>query len=716
MVTVFIAQIVALLLVGRLMGEVAHRLKQPAVIGQLLAGVLLGPSVLGSWPAAEHWLFPPSPAQKAMLDGVAQLGILMLLLLTGMETNLAIVKRVQRAALGVTFFGIALPFAGGFALGQALPATLLANPGARLLTSLFLGIALAISSVKIVAAVIKQLDFTHRRVGQVMLAAAVLDDTLGWVILAVVFGLARHGTVDFAVLWRTVLGALGFMLLSFTLGGRAVSFVIRWSNDHFQTELAVVTVILLILGVFALTTDGLGLHTALGAFVAGMLIGRSPILTSHIESELRGLITALFMPVFFGLAGLGTDFGLLRNGSILGWALIVILVATLGKFAGAFAGGRVGGLSWRESTAVGCGMNARGSTEVIIATLGLSMGVLSPTLFTLIVIMAIVTTLVMPSTLGAALRRIPLTGDEARRLEQREFEQGSYVAKLERLLIAVDQSQSGQLASRLAGLLAGARGMPTTVLPVKHTASKAAGAGGAAPAVAEAAGQAQVPAEVEVAATGSAVAIEVATPSGNSRVQEAVGLEAKKGFDLVWVGIDPATDAAGEINEEVAELVAGFAGHAAIVSARGKLARRSAPGSLRILLAVTGTAYSNRAAEMALALAHASRSTLTALYVDPQAPLSRWRQTFATSYRARRQGESVLKAVVELGGHFQTTVRTRAAQGPDAARALLNELGSAPYDLIVMGVTPRSGETLFFGRVAAAILQKSPESVLLLAT
>ena len=106
----------------------------------------------------------------------------------------------------------------------------------------------------------------------------------------------------------------------------------------------------------------------------------------------------------------------------------MVLVATLGKFAGAFAGGRVGGLSWRESTAVGCGMNARGSTEVIIATLGLSMGVLSHTLFTLIVIMAIVTTLVMPSTLGAALRRIPLTGDEARRLEQREFEQGSYVA------------------------------------------------------------------------------------------------------------------------------------------------------------------------------------------------------------------------------------------------------------------------------------------------
>lgn len=715
-VATFIAQIVALLLVGRLLGEVAHRLKQPAVIGQLLAGVVLGPSILGWWPGAEQWLFPSAPAQKAMLDAVAQLGILMLLLLTGMETNLAIVRQVKRAAIGVTLFGIALPFGGGFTLGQLLPEALLPNPGARLLTSLFLGVALAISSVKIVATVIQQLNFTHRRVGQVLLASAVLDDTLGWLILAVIFGLARHGTVDFGVLWKTVLGAVGFMVLSFTIGWRAVSFAIRWTNDHFQTELAVVTMILLIMGLFALTTDGLGLHTALGAFVAGMLIGRSPILTTHIETQLRGLITALFMPVFFGLAGLGTNFGQLRNGPVLAWALVVILVASIGKFGGALIGGRVGGLSWRESLAVGCGMNARGSTEVIIATLGLSMGVLSPTLFTLIVMMAIVTTLIMPSTLGAALRRVPLTPEEARRLEQREFDRGSYVAKLERLLIAVDESRSGQLASRLVGLLAGARGMPTTVLPVKHTARAASKQGGAAPAVAVAAGEARVTSASETAATGAAVSIEVAAPAAAARPQEAVAVEARKGFDLVWVGVEPITDAAGEIDKAVGELVAGFGGHAAIVTARGKLAKSTASRSLRILLSVTGTAYSSRAAEIALALAHASRGTLTALYVDPEASFAAWRRNIAGPLRARRQGEAVLKEVVDLGVHFETTVRTRIQYSGDAAQAILKELKKAPYDLIVMGVTPRSGETLFFGAVPSTVVRKAPESVILVAT
>ena len=212
------------------------------------------------------------------------------------------------------------------------------------------------------------------------------------------------------------------------------------------------------------------------------------------------------------------------------------------------------------------------------------------------------------------------------------------------------------------------------------------------------------------------MAIEVAAPSSTSRPQEAVAVEARKGFDLVWVGVDPITDAAGAIDKDVGDLVAGFKGHAAIVTARGKLAQSAASGPLRILLAVTGTAYSSRAAEIALALAHASRSTLTALYVDPEASLARWPQNFAGPLKAQRQGESVLKEVVDLGAHFETTVRTRIKFTVDAAQAILNELKAAPYDLLVMGVTPRSGETLFFGTVPSTVLKKAPQSVLLIAT
>src|SRR5262249_32113190 len=157
---VFLCQIIALLACGRLMGELMQRIGQPAVMGQLIAGILLGPSVLGAlWPELQHSLFPASPDQKAMTDAVAQLGILLLLLLTGMETDLSVVRRSRRAAFSVSIAGILVPFLCGVLLGELLPDTLLPNPGERLIAALFLGTALSISSVKIVAMVVREVGF-----------------------------------------------------------------------------------------------------------------------------------------------------------------------------------------------------------------------------------------------------------------------------------------------------------------------------------------------------------------------------------------------------------------------------------------------------------------------------------------------------------------------------------------------------------------------------
>src|SRR4029077_20222032 len=169
-------------------------------------------------------------------------------------------------------------------------------------------------------------------------------------------------------------------------------------------------------------------------------------------------------PVFFGLAGLTTNLAVLANPDLLLLTIGLIVIASLGKFSGAFLGGRLGGMSWAQSLALGCGMNARGSTEVIIATIGLSMGVLNESLFTTIVAMAVVTTMSMPPMLRWALARLPLSPEEAARLEREEFEAKGFVPNIERVLVAVDASPSGQLTSRLVGLLAGARPIPTSVI------------------------------------------------------------------------------------------------------------------------------------------------------------------------------------------------------------------------------------------------------------
>ncbi len=345
---------------------------------------------------------------------------------------------------------------------------MLPDPGKRLITSLFLGTALSIASVKIVATVIREMNFMRRTVGQVIMASAIIDDTVGWIITAMIFSLALQG----ARRWRqpspkASLGTLAFMGVSFTIGRRIVFIIIRWVNDTFVSDFAVITAILLIMCAMAIITDLIGVHTVLGAFVAGILIGESPILTRHIDEQLRGLIIAFFMPVFFGTAGLSADLTILKDPAILALTAGLIVIASIGKFGGAFIGGKLGGLTFRESLALGTGMNARGSTEVIVATIGLSMGALSQNLFTMIVAMAVITTTAMPPTLRWALARLPMRKDEKQRLEREEMEARGFVPKLERLLLAVDESANGRFASRVAGLLAGGNAMPTTVMHIK---------------------------------------------------------------------------------------------------------------------------------------------------------------------------------------------------------------------------------------------------------
>jgi Kef-type K+ transport system membrane component KefB len=442
---VFLAQLITLMLVGRLLGEAMNRIGQPSVMGMLLGGILLGPSLLGAlWPDLQHALFPKTPEQKAMLDGISQFGILLLLLLTGMETDLKLVRTVGKAALSISLTGVAVPFLCGFALGQFIPASLLPHPDQRLLTSLFLGTALSISSIKIVAAIVREMGFTRRNLGQIIVASAICEDSIGWIIIAITFGLAEAGSIDVMSVTRSVLGTAAFLGASLTIGRRMVFFAIRWANDNFQSDFPVITTILVIMGLMALTTHFIGVHTVLGAFVAGVLIGESPILSKHIDEQLRGLILAFFMPVFFGIAGLSSDLTVLKDPQLALMALGLIAIASFGKFAGAFIGGEIGGLTRRESFAIACGMNARGSTEVIVATIGLSMGALSQNLFTMIVAMAVVTTMAMPPMLRWALARVPMGKEENERLEREEFEAKGFVPNLERLLLAVDDSANGK--------------------------------------------------------------------------------------------------------------------------------------------------------------------------------------------------------------------------------------------------------------------------------
>jgi Kef-type K+ transport system membrane component KefB/nucleotide-binding universal stress UspA family protein len=629
-------------------------------------------------------------------------------------------------------------------------------------TSLFLGTALSIASVKIVAMVVREMNFMRRTVGQVILASAIIDDSVGWIIVSIIFSIALHGSVDFASLAWSVSGTFLFMVASFTIGRRAVFFAIRWVNDTFVSEFAVITAILVIMGTMALITDMIGVHTVLGAFVAGILVGESPILTKHIDEQLRGIITAFFAPVFFGMAGLSADLTILHDPTIALLTAGLVLIASIGKFSGAFIGAELGGLTRREGFALACGMNARGSTEVIIATVGLSMGALSQNLFTMIVAMAVLTTTAMPPTLRWALSRIPMRKEEKQRLEREAQEEKGFVPNLERLLVAIDDSSNGKFASRVAGMLAGTRGMPTTVLHINEQAKednagandrkrkskvmaavrksdiktsavkkasdpnadkKEAEAKKVAEAVtvddpspraarqAEKAGDSVKHAAAQTKSKQkdeekTDTPVEVTTVVHESPSAAAVAQEARKGYDLLVIGLESTSGSGHEFHPDVTRIAQGFQGPLLITTTRGQLDKMP-NDDLSILVPVNGTEQARRGAEVGLVIARATQSPLTVLYVAPRDG-KKTRRSSAT----RQHEEAILKDVVEIAGGYDMSIRTAVLSDAAADDAILKEARRRKHNLIVLGVGRRPGDRLFFGDTAAGLLAEADCSLL----
>jgi len=339
----------------------------------------------------------------------------------------------------------------------------------------------------------------------------------------------------------------------------------------------------------------------------------------------------------------------------------------------------------------------------------------------MIVAMAVATTMAMPPMLRWALARVPMNKAEKERLEREEFEAKEFIPNLERMLLAVDQSPNGKFAARLAGLIAGPRGLPTTVLPLSQTGkNKAKGrgkqeekkdagehdrAGEGVKAAAEESKQRQI-------SEDEPGPVDVTVRRLDASSEEAVAKEAKKGYDLLLVGVaNPATN--GAFPPDVTRIAAAFEGPLAITVGKGIHLRQPERSPLHILVPVNGTDVSRRAAEVAIAIAHACNCPVAALYVALGATDSPRKRR---GFRARQQEQAIMKDFVEMADRYDVTAKTavRADLAPD--KAILAELKEAKHDLIIMGAGRRPGDKLFFGDTAAAVLEKSPASILFVAT
>lgn len=473
---VLILQLGVLLLCARGLGVAATRVGLPSVVGELLAGLLLGPTVLGALaPRVQVGLFPPEAAQAHLLEVVAFIGVLLLLVLTGLETDLRLIAARGRTAAAVSLGGILVPFLTGVALAAVLPAAFLAQPDQRTTFALFLGTALSISAIPVIAKVLIELKVIRRDIGQLTLAAGMIDDTLGWILLSVVAGLARSGTFEPRTAVVAVASVLGFLAVSYTAGRALVSRTIRAVARAAPGDGPMLSAIVVLALAFGAVTQALGIEAVLGAFVLGILVGQVPRVTHRLVQTLETVTLAVFAPVFFASAGLKVDLGALAEPPVLAVGLVVLAVAVLGKFAGAYLGARLAGLGTWEGLSLGAGMNARGALEIIVATIGLNLGILTPELFTIIVLVAIATSLMAPPILRFTLPRVPLGEAERERLARADAARVSMLGNTHRVLLPTRGGSNSQLAAQLVARMADGASFEVTVLQVRDRAPVPAG-------------------------------------------------------------------------------------------------------------------------------------------------------------------------------------------------------------------------------------------------
>jgi len=403
-VLVFLLSLAVLLSVARLLGELSRRLGFPLIFGELATGILLGPTVLGrTVPSVQHWLFPTGVPQN-MLAGYTNVGVVLLLVVAGLEVNLGIVRRRGKSALLTSLLGIAMPLAGGVLLGTLLPDSDLVRPDHRMLFALFMGVALSISALPVIAKTLLDLGLFKTDVGLLVMAAAMIDDLVGWLAFSVLLGPMQGGAMDVLSMLRSVGLTVGFVLVAMLVGRPLLGrLIVKLQADHHSGPRRVLSLIVLLALFGASFTQWIGIHAVFGGFVVGVVVGDAPQLKERTRVIVHEFVTNIFAPVFFASLGLRADFVAAFD---LRLCALVFFVATAAKLVGCTLGSRAGGLRWRPAAAVGFGLNARGAMEIILAMLALEAGLLKVQVFVALVVMALATSIISGPTMKWMLRGV----------------------------------------------------------------------------------------------------------------------------------------------------------------------------------------------------------------------------------------------------------------------------------------------------------------------
>ncbi|MYA85168.1 MAG: hypothetical protein F4Y12_06240 [Acidimicrobiaceae bacterium] len=723
---VFWTQLLVLVVAARAAGYAMRRVGLPSVIGQLAAGVILGPSVFGAvWPSGFEWFIPHEEISSGALFAVTWLGVALLLVTAGFETDLALIRRLGRAAALVTGFSLVVPLAGGLVTGLVLPSDFVGGGADRTVFALFVASALSVSALAVIARILSELGLMRRDFGQITVAAGMANDVVGWVMLAVFAGFATAGEVSVGGTLRTVLGLAAFLFLAMTLGQRAVDASLRrirreGPNLHGALGIAVITML-----VFGVATQALGIEAVLGAFVAGVVLNRSRFQQHEVVHHIESLTNTFLAPVFFAMAGLRVDLSLLGEGDALAWAGVVMVVAIVAKFAGAFVGARLAGQSQRAAVALGAGLNARGALEIVIASVGLSLGVFSETAYTVIVIVPLVTSVFAAVSLRLAVRDWMGSPAERERLEREEALSRNLVVRSSRLLLA-SRAEPASIAAAQLMHFAWPVQVPATVISV---APESLGDGYHS----DGATRGQWPDITIIRSVLDGREVDhrqVRAPSAaGAVVASAIVAEARLGYGVICVGVAGRHE--GQLYSPLVDELLLHSPLPVVIVRRADGLETPLPGAFtRAIVPVTGTRSSQAAQEVAFGVSSQLGTEVVLTHVvQRQWPELRMLPRRLTSSRlatrvlgdahpeaARPVVDALMDAARARGEEMGVEARTLVQPGSSPASTLVSVAEEQEADLVVLGASLRNVDGRpFLGHTVETVLERCTANVAVVA-
>jgi Kef-type K+ transport system membrane component KefB len=391
------------IITARMMGMLFRRLDQPAVIGEVIGGILLGPSLFGRIaPETAAFLLPADAAP--FLSIISQLGVILYMFLVGLELDLGVLRTRARATLAISTASIVAPFALGVALASGVYQAYAPASVGFIPFALFFGVSLSITAFPVLARILGDHALQRTPMGVMALTCAAINDAIAWCLLALVVGVTEATTGGAIVTIGLTAAYIGLML---TVGRRLMARAVPRLDASITVGEQSLTLVLVAVLLSAVATEFIGVHAIFGAFLLGAIIPHGSAIAKHVRERIEDVVRVMLLPAFFAFTGLRTEVGLMQGLDDWLMCLLVIAVASAGKFGGATLAARFAGLDWRDSAALGILMNTRGLVELIVLNIGLDVGVLSPRLFTMLVMMAIVTTIMTSPILMSLLRKRP---------------------------------------------------------------------------------------------------------------------------------------------------------------------------------------------------------------------------------------------------------------------------------------------------------------------